>query len=107
MYKKHTVFKGDDWNYPAGYSVEESELIEDEGEAIEYYLERVVADGLADKTFTVNDEYSDEEIYIDITDYIGDETFNTFRDTIEVLPECILNENTVETLFNACCKGEI
>ena len=107
MYKKTTVFKGDNWNYPTGYSVEESELIEEEGEAIEYFIDRVVSDGLAEKNFTVNDELSDEDIDIDITDYIGDETFNTFKEAIEVVPERILNSSTVETLLNACCKGEL
>ena len=64
-----------------------SELIEADGEAEELFLDECVANGYAEQCFTAIDYVSDEDIQLDITDYIGQKAFDRFDKALMHLDE--------------------
>lgn len=74
MYYTHTRYMVIDGEPQLG-SIVESELIEAEGEAEDEWLNITSDNGYTERYFTMIDDISDEDIELDITDYIGEKAY--------------------------------
>lgn len=81
MYYVHTKDLVVDDPYPMYQNI--SELIEADGEAEELFLQECQYNGYAERCFTAIDYVSDEDIQLDITDYIGEKSFKVFEKCLE------------------------
>jgi hypothetical protein len=86
MYYTHTKYKVMEGEPHLGY-ITESELIEADGEAEALWLNEVVDNQCPTRHFTAVDWVSEEDINLDITDYIGENTYILFENVIYNMDE--------------------
>ena len=80
MYYVHIKDKVTDDPFPMYQNI--TELIEADGEAEAIFLEETVADQFPSRYFYTTDWKSNEQIELDITNYISKYTFDTFENCI-------------------------
>jgi hypothetical protein len=85
MYYTHTKYMVTDDPYPMYQTI--SELIEADGEAEELWLNEVVDNQCPTRYFTAVDWVSEEDIDLDITNYIGENTYTDFEQIIYNMDE--------------------
>lgn len=106
MYLESITYKGDNWYYPPGYSMTETELIEEEGEAVEAWLSEIAAGEFTYK-FNVEDDYSDEDIELDIKNYLSDDELQLLSDTYDIGCERGLSEAALYTALWNVIQDEL
>lgn len=82
MYYVHTKYKTMEGEPHLGYQIE-SDLIEADGEAEELFLQQTVDNQWPEQNFIAIDWVSEDEIYLDIADYINQNTYDLFAKIIE------------------------
>ena len=100
MYYVHTKELIVDDPYPMYEN--QSELIEADGEAEEAWMQVVVDDQYPTRNFSVIDWKSDEQIDLDIADYLGEKTYNLFEQCIFNLGEEDFSEVKANSFLQAC-----
>lgn len=85
-----------------------SELIEADGEAEEMFLEKTVDEGYAERYFFALDDISQDEIELDITDYMGNKAWATFEKAVNnyTEEEGELTYPKIDSWYRACIKAK-
>ena len=85
-----------------------SELIEADGEAEELFLQETTENGYAERYFFAMDDVSQDEIELDITNYISVKAFQRFESVINnyTEDEGELSRTKVESWYLACLKAK-
>jgi len=86
MYYTHTRYKVMEGEPHLGY-ITESELIEADGEAEALWLTEVVDNQCPSRYFSAIDWVSEDQIHLDITDYIGEKNYTSFEGIIYNMDE--------------------
>ena len=84
-----------------------SELKEEPGEAIEAWLQTIEYEQYPSERFTVQDSYNDEDIQLDIIDYICQETYDYFAEIVYRAydEEETLSHTKLHSFFLACVQN--
>jgi hypothetical protein len=85
MYYTHTKELIVDDPYPMYQTM--SELIEADGEAEELWMQEVVDNQFPTRYFTAIDWVSEDDIDLDITNYIGEKVYTSFENVIYNMDE--------------------
>jgi len=87
-----------------GRSYVETDLIEAEGEAFDLFLTQCEQDGYASREFVAIDYVTEDDIQLDIVDYIGEDKFKVFEKTLENFTEedGELTRTKIDSWFIAC-----
>jgi hypothetical protein len=85
MYYTHVKDMVTDDPYPMYQTI--SELIEADGEAEELWMQEVVDNQYPTRYFTAIDWVSEDNIDLDITDYIGEKVYTSFESVIYNMDE--------------------
>lgn len=105
MYYVTTKYKTMEGEPHLGYQYE-TDLIEATGEAEEAWMQAVVDDQYPTRYFSVIDWKSDEQIDLDITDYLGERVYQSFEDCIFNLGEEEFSEVKANSYLMACVKHD-
>ena len=100
MYYTHTKYKVMEGEPHLGY-ITESELIEADGEAEELWLDEVVDKQDTTRYFTAIDWVSEDDIQLDITHYIGRNTYTLFEQVIYNMDE-EFSHTKADSFLKAC-----
>ena len=106
MYISTWTEKEEFWGAPCYRT--ESELIETDGEAEELFLQQCVEHQEVDQMFTTIDDYSEEQIELDITDYIGQKAFDLFDKCVTGMEEGVYISHTrMNSMYQACVRAKL
>ena len=105
MYYVHTKHKTMEGEPHLGYQYE-SDLIEADGEAEAEWMQQVVDDQFPSQHFTVIDWKSEDEINLDITDYLGQRVYRDFEECIFNLEEEEFSAVKADSFLKACLQHE-
>lgn len=106
MYISSWQEKEEFWGAPCYRT--ESELIEADGEAEELFLQQCVDNQEVNQMFTAIDDYSEEQIELDITDYIGQKAFVLFDKCVTGMDEGVhISYTRMHSMYMACVRAKL